>query len=70
LDFWLPADTAAAPPESRRSLALVPLIGDKRYNGEAPVRPARDWGGLSEDVAGSLIIVIWQQHLKGFSASP
>ena len=30
------------PPESRRSLAVVPLIADKRYYGEAT---ARVWGG-------------------------
>src|ERR1035441_3825338 len=45
LDFGLPADGASAPPESPRSLPVVGLIGDKRYYGEAPVRPARGSGG-------------------------
>jgi len=27
-------------------------------------------GGLSDGAAGCLILVIWQQHPKGFSASP
>src|SRR5208282_948647 len=38
----IPADRAAAPPESPRSLPVVPLIPDKRYYGEAPMRLRRD----------------------------
>ena len=41
-----------------RSLPVVPLIADQRYYGEAPVRPARGRAGVSQGIAGALIVVI------------
>jgi hypothetical protein len=38
--------------------------------GESPARPARAPGAVSERIAGGLIIVFWQPHHKGLSASP
>jgi len=63
--FLPPAHTAIAPPEPHRST----LDPDRGYYGEAPVGPACDSGGLSDGIAGCLILVTWQQHPKGFSAS-
>jgi hypothetical protein len=65
----IPADRAAAPPEPHRSLPVAPLIGDQRCYGEAPVRPARGSGGVSQGIAGALRIFIWQHRHKGLSAS-
>ena len=65
----IPADRAAVPPESDGSLAIVPLIPNKRYYGETPVGPARATGAASEGIPGGLIIVIWQRHHHSFSAS-
>jgi hypothetical protein len=50
------AGTSQAPPESRRSLAVVPLIPDQRYYGETPAKlrrcsgdaPGRIWAGTRE----------------------
>ena len=33
-----PADTPVTTPEPQGNLAVVPLIGDKRYYGEVPLR--------------------------------
>src|ERR1019366_4227480 len=63
------ADWAAVPPEAHGSLAVVPLIPDKRYYGETTAGPARATGAVSEGIAGGLMIVIWQPQHKGFSAS-
>ena len=41
----------------------------RRVSGESPARPARAPGAVSEGIAGGLIIVIWQPHHQGFSAS-
>ena len=38
-------------------------------SGEATARPARAPGSVSERIAGGLMIVIWQPHDRGFSAS-
>ena len=55
----MPPDTAAVPPEAQGSLAVVPLIADKRYYGEAPEGSARGRGGVFEGVASALMTVIW-----------
>jgi hypothetical protein len=45
-------DTTVTPPEPRRSLAVVPLIADKRYYGETPARlPGVSGGGWEEQGA-------------------
>ena len=36
-----PGRVMGVSPDARRSLTVVPLIGDKRYYGEAPVRLRR-----------------------------
>ena len=54
---------------SRRSLAVVPLIPDKRYYGETPAGPARATGAVSEGIASGMMIVIRQPQHKGFSVS-
>ena len=38
---------AGASPDTRRSLAVVPLIPDQRYCGEAPARLRWGYGGMS-----------------------
>ena len=63
------ADTTIAPPEPRRSLAVAPLIGDKRCYGETPARPARDSGGVSQGIVGAMMVVIEHHRRKGFGAS-
>ena len=55
--------------ERHRYFAVVPLIPDQRYYGEATVGPARAKGAVSEGRAGGLRIVIWPPHHKCFSAS-
>ena len=63
-----PAHTSVAPPEPHRSLTVVPLIGDKRYYGEAPVRPAGGSGaGLEEP--GARGSTVWGAKL-GSDGSP
>ena len=42
-----PPNRMRAPPESRRSLPVAPLIGDQRCYGEAMGRLRGDYGGLS-----------------------
>jgi len=58
------ARLAGASRELHRSLAVVPLIVDKRCYGEAPARPAGGTGAVSEGSAGGLMIVIWQMHRR------
>ncbi len=70
LHALFPPDTAAVPPEAQGSLAVVPLIADKRYYGEAPEGPARGRGGILAGIAGALRTVICQPHHKGLSVSP
>ena len=41
----------------------------RRVSGESPARPARAPGSVSERIAGDLIMVIWQPHHQGPSAS-
>ena len=65
----IPADRQAVPPESHGSLAVVPLIPDKRYYGETPAGPARATGAVSEGIASGKMIVIRQPQHKGFSVS-
>jgi len=41
-----------ASPDTRRRLAVAPLIGDKRCYGESPARPRRDYGGRTALLRG------------------
>ena len=41
------ADLAVASPDTRRTLAVAPLIGDKRCYGECPARLRRGWRHVS-----------------------
>jgi len=45
--LWQPGKVMGASPDTRRSLAVVPLIRDKRYYGEAPARLRWGYGGVS-----------------------
>src|SRR5262249_10681215 len=56
-------------PSPRRSLAIVPLIPDKRYYGEAPVKSACGRGGMTGGNAIALNPVIGPYHWDGFSVS-
>jgi hypothetical protein len=60
---------AGASPETRRSTSDRRSEVLRRVSGEAPARPARGAGAVSEGIPGGLIIVIWQPHHQGFSAS-
>jgi hypothetical protein len=60
---------AVASPETRRSTSDRESEVLRRVSGESPARPARARGAVSEDIAGGLILVIWQPTHKGFSAS-
>src|ERR1035438_8177406 len=43
----IPGSPTGASPWPRRNLAVVPLIGDKRYYGEVPARPGGGYGPVS-----------------------
>ena len=60
-----PATRARVPPEPRRSTSNRLLEVLRRDSGGTRTR----YGGVSEGIAGGLMIVIWQPHHKGFSAS-
>src|ERR1039458_7626100 len=65
----MPPDRSAVPPYSQGSLAVVPLIPDKRYYGETPACPARVTGAVSGGIAGSLVAATWLPHDGDFSVS-
>jgi len=58
-----------ASPEPRRSTSNPRLEVLRRGSGEGTAGPARGTGAVSEGIAGGLIIVIWQPHHRGYSAS-
>ena len=60
---------AGSSPDPRRSTSDTRSEVLRRGSGEDPARPARAPGAVSEDIAGGLILVIWQPNHKGFSAS-
>jgi hypothetical protein len=60
------AGASPDPPRSTSDRQSEVLRGG---SGEAPARPARGTGAVSEGIAGGLMIVLWQPHHKGFSAS-
>ena len=63
-----PAPTSVAAPDPHGSLPVVPLIGDKRYYGESPARPAGGSGaGLEEP--GARGTTLWGAKL-GSDGSP
>jgi len=66
---WQGASLAVAPPETRRSTSDRGSEVLRGVSGECPARPARATGAVSERIAGGLIMVIWQPHHQGLSAS-
>ena len=54
----VPADPAVAPPDTRRILAVAPLIGDKRCYGEYP---ARGYGDIRLRAAAEAVAPITQR---------
>jgi len=62
---------SGTPPESRRSLAVVPLIGDQRYYGETTARLRRGslwaWGGTRARITFGTSVqpsMCWQRRIQ------